>query len=342
VLSFHADYQCAHAGRCCSSNWPIPIESANTAHLQRALALNLVTPTTTSVPALESEPSGAVVLGRVHGHCVFHDQHASGGCRIQRSLGSAAIPLSCRQFPRQSVTDPRGTSVTLSHYCPTARGQLDRPDAPVVIKDQSPAFPLHGEYVGLDASPDVPPLLHPRCLLDWEHWWLIERLAVSLVAEHPTTALPRLAHMVEALHDWRPGTTPLADVIYRACDLAHIARVDTWRPTSDDVRTHVADVRGAVPAAWQEECDQALVAGHVELPPRVIGRFLAAHTFANWAAYNGLGLRTWYRSIEGAGVLLWVTRDPGMVDLVLRHLADSSALITRWNQAERRPVIRRP
>jgi hypothetical protein len=342
VLSFHADYQCAHAGRCCSSNWPIPIEPAQVTTLQHALTAAHITTTTASVPAIETDPSGRSVLGRVHAHCVFHDTHTSGGCRIQRALGEAAIPLSCRQFPRQSVTDPRGTSVTLSHYCPTARHQLDRPDGPVTIVDHARAFPRHGEYVGLDASPDVPPLLHPRCLLDWESWWLIERRAVTLVSEHPETALPRLAHMVETLHTWRPGTAPLTDAVHRAFDLAQIAPVDPWRPTPADVESHITDVRQSVPADWRADSDRALVAGTGDLPTRVVGRFLAAHTFANWAAYNGRGLRTWYRSIEAAGCLLWMTRDPGMVDLALRHLADSSALIARWNRSERRPVIRRP
>jgi hypothetical protein len=342
VLSFHADYACGHTGRCCSSNWPIPVEAKLVETVSQALDASRLVATTTAVPALDASRKGGIVLGRVHGHCVFHDTHASGGCRIQRVLGEAAIPLSCRQFPRQSVTDPRGTSVTLSHYCPTARHHLDRPAAPVTIVDHARAFPRHGEYVGLDASPDVPPLLHPRCLLDWESWWLIEQHAVTLVSEHPETALPRLAHMVETLHTWRPGTAPLTDAVHRAFDLAQIAQVDEWHPSPAEVESHVADVRQSVPAEWRDDVDRAMVAGTCELPLRVVGRFLAAHTFANWAAYNGRGLRTWYRSIEAAGCLLWVMRDPGMVDLALRHLADSSALITRWNQAERRPVIRRP
>ncbi len=310
--------------------------------VSQALDASRLVATTTAVPALDTSLRGGIVLGRVHGHCVFHDTHASGGCRIQRALGEAAIPLSCRQFPRQSVTDPRGTSVTLSHYCPTARRQLDRPDAPVTIVDRARAFPLHGEYVGLDASPDVPPLLHPRCLLDWESWWLIERRAVALVSEHPTTALPRLALMVETLHTWRPGTSLLGDAVHRACDLAQIAQVDEWAPSPTELGAHVEDVRHSVPAEWRADVDRAMVAGTTELPARVVGRFLAAHTFANWAAYNGRGLRTWYRSVEAAASLLWWTRDPGAVDLALRHLADSSALIARWNQAERLPVIRRP
>lgn len=239
------------------------------------------------------------------------------------------------------MTDPRGTSITLSHYCPTAQGQLERATGPVTIVDGGSAFPRHGEYVGLTASPDIPPLLHHRCLITWDQWWLIETCAVTLVSEYAESALPRLARAVEHLHAWRPGATPLEDVIHRAFDLASIGDEPAWAPTTADMDGHIADALSAVPEEWQNDATRALTPGKTQLTWPVFGRFLAAHTFANWAAYNGRGLRTWYRSIEAAGCLVWRTGDPGSVDLILRHLADSSALITRWNQAERRPVIRR-
>ncbi len=69
---------------------------------------------TTEAPAL---------LATAHGRCVFHDP--AGRCAIHSALGHDALPVACRQFPRVSVTDPRGVSVTLSHYCPTAAALLD-------------------------------------------------------------------------------------------------------------------------------------------------------------------------------------------------------------------------
>lgn len=312
VLSFHAGYRCQHVGRCCTSNWPIQIDGTND------------------------------ILGRINGRCEFHDLHPSGGCQIQRATGHQSIPLACRQFPRQSVIDPRGASVTLSHYCPTANAHLERATGPVTIVEGGAAFPRFGEYVGLDADPDVPPLLHPRCLMAWEQWWLIESRAVTLVSEHPESALHRLARAVEYLHAWRPETAPIGDVIHRAFDLASITPEAEWIPTASEIEAHMTDALRAVPAEWQPDATRALTAGDSRLSLPVFGRFLAAHTFANWAAYNGRGLRTWFRSIEAAGCLVWRTGDAGNVDLVLRHLADSSALIARWNQAERRPVIRRP
>ncbi|MBM3751644.1 MAG: hypothetical protein FJW21_10785 [Acidimicrobiia bacterium] len=341
VLSIHAGYGCQHAGRCCTSNWPIPIEPSQEARLDALIAHGRIT-TTSETAAITHIPDGPILLGRDHGQCVFHDTHAAGGCRIQRVAGHEALPLACRQFPRQSVTDPRGVSVTLSHYCPTARALLDAVTGPVTIVDRALAFPTHEEYVGLDATAQLPPLLHPRCLLEWDGWWLIEALAVQLVDALPHSALPRLAVAVEHLHGWRPGTAPLRDVVQRAFDLAAVSGVPDWEPDGASLATHVTDARAAVPPEWQADAERALATRAPALPDAVIGRCLAAHVFANWAAYTGHGLRTWYRSVEAAGSLLRVTNDPGMVDLVLRHLADSSALITRWSRAERSPVIRRP
>ncbi|MDA1307693.1 MAG: hypothetical protein O2917_10575 [Acidobacteria bacterium] len=332
VLSFHAGYACKHTGRCCASDWPIAVDADHAARLHDVLA----------VAGVEHHPEGVILLARDRGTCVFRDQHSAGGCRIQRSLGEAAVPLECRQFPRQSVSDPRGTSVTLSHYCPTARAQLEADTGAVTIRTGAPGFPVSGEYVGLQANPDLPPLLHPRCVLDWIQWWAIEAAAVALVTAMPDTALPRLALAVESLRTWQPSSLPLRDAVHRAFDLAAVERLPPWVPSEALLTSHRADLQVAIPRAWQAQADTALSTRHPPLAGPTFGRFLAAHVFANWAAYTGHGLRTWYRSIEAAGCLVWRTGDPGAADLVLRHLADSSALIARWSLAERSPVIRRP
>jgi hypothetical protein len=108
------------------------------------------------------------------------------------------------------------------------------------------------------------------------------------------------------------------------------------------IAARIADALSAVPAPWRGTAERALATRGDASSPRVAGRLLSAHAFANWTAYSGRGLRAWYRSIEGAAALLAATGDAGMVDLVLRHLADSSALIARWNLAEAVPLIPRP
>ena len=68
------------------------------------------------------------------------------------------------------------------------------------------------------------------------------------------------------------------------------------------------------------------------LSPEALGRFLAAHAFANWTAHQGAGLHAWLRSLEVAFVL---AEDVGVrqADLLLRHLADPSELATRFGGA---------
>jgi hypothetical protein len=60
---------------------------------------------------------------------------------VRDALGRTALPLACRQFPRVVVRDPRGMSIVLLHYGPTAAAQLGR-DAPVEVTESSRAFPL--------------------------------------------------------------------------------------------------------------------------------------------------------------------------------------------------------
>jgi len=97
-----------------------------------------------------------------------------------------------------------------------------------------------------------------------------------------------------------------------------------------------ADAIAAVPEAWRAQALDALSPSpSAAVEDVVMRRYLAAHTFANWTAYQGEGLRAWYRAVETAACLLAHTADPGRADLILRHLADAGALTARWNRAER-------
>lgn len=230
----------------------------------------------------------------------------------------------------------------MSHYCPTAAAQLSVDHPVITILSNAPGFPDTGEYVGLAADAELPPLLRPDCLLDWSTWWMIEERAVRLVHTHPESALPRLMLAVEELRRWRPGDSELMQAAAKAFDAADEIASDGWRPSTPLTESHLAHVMAAVPSDWRGAAAEALATRRPPLRDDVFGRLLAAHAFANWAAYLGKGLRTWYQSIEAAGCLAALTGDAGVTDLVLRHLADSSALIARWSRSEGDPAIRRP
>jgi Fe-S-cluster containining protein len=343
-LSFHAAYRCRRSGRCCTSSWPIPVEAATLDRLRRAVATGAlrareaggsgvrVDPFVTPSAAPASTPAVVATHG---GCCVFLDP-ADGGCRIHAALGHDALPLACRQFPRVSVTDPGGVSVTLSHYCPTAARMLATaaPAAAILVEDD--AFPPDGEYDGLDASRSLPPLLRPDLLMDWSAWWETEARAVTMLTtpgEPAISRMTRLARAVETLRRWEPGQGPLLPLVHHAFDDAAAAQRDRSKErlnagrVSDALAAVPADLRSAIPAA---------VEGQPSSPDDdVTGRFLAAHAFASWTAHLGRGLRTWLRGIETAHALVAAGLSPGDADLVLRHLADPAALAQRLSDAER-------
>jgi hypothetical protein len=279
-LSVHANYRCQHSGDCCTSGWPIP------------------------------DDKGGLLPMTAHG-CAFHNAGLHR-CEIHAADGHDALPLACRQFPRVTVQDPRGVSVTLSHYCPTARGLLSTYAGPVTVVDDAPAFPADGEYVGLDARASLPPSLCPDVLMDWESWWEWECLSVELcnLNETPRQIVARLSVAVEHVRMWRPGQGELIDRVHEA------------------FRTALTNPTNLTPPHEQNPTN---------LPNRshLTNRLLASHAFANWTAHLGEGLRTWLRSLETVVFLLeegWTVRE---VDLWLRHFADPRLLAKVWSTVER-------
>ena len=239
----------------------------------------------------------AILATRDHA-CAFYDGAAGRpGCRIHRVLGHDALPLACRQFPRVVVHDPRGVSVTLSHYCPTAAAMLDG-DAPVGIVTDAASFPDDGEYVGLDATRTLPPLLAEGILMDWDSWWECERLGVELLgnfAGAPGEALARLAGAVSEMQTWTPNASESL--------IGHVQR--------SFARVASASLR---PSASPRETSAS---------PRAVNRFLAAHAFANWAVHGRAGISGWLRSIETAHGLIAAGAGVRDADLRLRHFADA-------------------
>ncbi|HEX5217812.1 MAG TPA: YkgJ family cysteine cluster protein [Vicinamibacterales bacterium] len=303
VLSFHATYRCANSGACCTADWPIPVEADRLSRLQAALASsNLRARARVAEPLrfLTGAPKETPAFLATRDHaCAFYDGAAGQpGCRIHRALGHEALPLACRQFPRVVVHDPRGVSVTLSHYCPTAAAMLGR-DAPVRIVTDAPSFPNDGEYVGLDATGTLPPLLAEGVLMDWDSWWECERLGVELLGNFegaPADALARLAGAVSEMQTWTPDAPdPLIDHVQRSFAGAASAP--------------------ARPFASPREASAS---------PRALNRFLAAHAFANWAVHGRAGISGWLRSIETAHALVAAGASVRDADLRLRHLADAS------------------
>ena len=330
TLSFHAEYACRHSGACCTSGWPIPVDVDELHRMKRAIANGTLAVRGGGERAFVAapppvDPEAPVTLQVLDGACVMYDRGARR-CGVQRALGHAVLPLACRQFPRVSLLDPRGTSVTLSHYCPTAAGLLEA-DLSISIVSTAPAFPQDGEYVGLDARRALPPLLRPDMAMDWGSWWECERLAVETLATSGASAAEAVADLeraVDRIRSWRPSDGPLVDRVRTSFTETR------GRPTA---ASHSPETRSARADALVRSVYEAVPAEHrpgelssASAPPNaVLRRFLAAHAFANWSAYLGEDLRTWVRSIQAAHALAGAF-GVRQADLLLRHLVDPAEL----------------
>ena len=329
-LSFHAEYRCRHSGACCTSLWPIPVEADRLGTLRAALE-NGQLRTVDAGPALieldVTEHGAPALVAARSGTCVFFDDRGGRLCRIHAALGHAALPLACRQFPRVSVTDPRGASVTLSHYCPTALSMLTG-QAPVAITRAS-TFPADAEYVGLDATTSLPPLLRPGVLMDWDAWWEWERLAVLYLGQAMgpiDRTLSTLSAAVEDVRAWTPGDGDLTGRVRRA--------FADPTPARSRRGPRAASLVGEIVEAIPEDIRPASPTGHAVPGDDVLHRYVAAHAFANWTAHLGQGLRSWFRSLEGVVALVESGCGIRHADLLVRHLADPNHLAAAWSRAE--------
>jgi hypothetical protein len=259
-LSVHVPYVCAHSGACCRAGWAIPVQETLIEPL-RAIGL-LVGP-------------DRVAPTRESGECAFFEPEAGNLCAIHRRAGASLLPSVCRHFPRVIVNDPRGASVTLSHFCPTAAGLLFTPTR-LAIVEAPRAVALEGALEGLDATSVLPPLLAPGVLTDWDGYSAWEEAAVAVFnvdGAEPEQAVDRLKRATDDVSGWRPGGEPLS---------AHVRRV----------------VRGVISEGGGTGC------GNWAGFARPVNAFLAAHAFASWAAYEPDGLRAIPEAVSHALAIL--------------------------------------
>jgi hypothetical protein len=365
ALSIHADYKCRHSGVCCSTNWDVPVEVP----IYRSLVEALHTGALRVAPGAEAlqpfivepdlpEDAGAIFERTHSGHCVFFERE-SRLCVVHRDLGEGALAATCRHFPRLAVRDGRGTSITLSHFCPTAASMLFRDDVPLRVVAAPVAFPP-GDYDGLDVNADdLPPLLTPTMLMDLDGYGAWERHMVArcAAAPNPEGALATLTRDARELRAWKPGPTSLAAAVASLpAEFVHAQRHESLGPSFG----LFADVLSAVPEDFKPEPDEhdldrayeELVRDEWSRFTTALNRYVAAKAFACWTAYQGRGVVSIVRGLESALALVRVEaarqcRDAGRAldadllleafrtaDFTLNHLAVGEDLADAWSRAE--------
>ena len=246
--------------------------------------------------------------------------------------------------------------VSLSHYCPTVARMAFAGECSRGIVPAPDALVAHLHLEGLDARDALPPLLQPGMLTDLEGYRAWEREAVGFLerGDAPETAIARIRMMTERLLGWSPGRTSLAAAVEAASAAARTTGAGpdgrrAEKPSAlqdfETVRRAIPEVHRptpAVPGAGARDARWVAPAWSAFAHP--LGRFLAAHAFANWTAYLGTGLESVVRSLEVALVLVRVEAgrlceerqqalDPETLlesfraaDLLLVHLSDPKAL----------------
>lgn len=342
VLSFHAGYRCASSGACCTSGWPIPVETPVLLGLRKAVADGALDHGTLDRALSRDE---AVLLPGASGRCAFFETAGGHACAIHRRLGHDALPVSCRLFPRICLLTPSAVSITLSHYCPTAAALLFAEPGPATIVEDAPAFPASAVYEGLDARGAAPPLLRPGVFLGWDAHVRFERHAVDVLtsgALTPEQALVRLAGDAERLRAWTVHDGPFDARLDRVLADGATEPADAPRDAS-----LLDTVRDAIPEALRppDRVPAAVVWG--PLGP-IVGRYLAARAFASWASVQGPGLRTAVRALHAALAVLRAEVGPDThppdrsrlleairrTDLRLVHLAAPEALARTLGRCE--------
>ena len=350
----HADYACRHSGACCTAGWAIPVEPP---------ALETITVRFASEPSIFRSggplPEGAAAMLNLapDGACVFFDAAGGRMCRVHRDLGPASLPLACRQFPRVVLRDPRGTFISLSHYCPTAASLLASPDRLAIVTAPS-SLTLDGAAEGLDARHALPPLLAPGLLMDLDGYDLWERRAIDVLSRADLTAASAIGAIADAsrrLQDWTPAHGSLVAAVGREFTVAQPRQADedlsadrarfaTARASApDDLRPSATDAGiervWAQVAPWWTDVD------------RLARSYLAARLFGNWIAYHGQGLHAIVEYLRvclsvlkietarqqagtaprGSALSPWqtVTEAIRNSDLLLMHLSDPKELARR-------------
>jgi hypothetical protein len=293
------------------------------------------------------------------GRCVFFEREPQL-CVVHRDLGETALPSTCRHFPRVALRDPRGTFVTLSHFCPTAASMLFRSDVPLAIVAEPRAFPPL-DYEGLSVGEtDLPPLLQPHMLMDSDGYSAWEQHMVARCADvhrSPESVLSTLARDARVLRTWRPGSRSLCEAVRMlpsACveSPPHMTLPESLALYAVAMAAVPVELRPLPDADGLEDAFEAFVRPQWPAVHAPLNRYIAAKAFASWTAYQGRGVATIVRGLEAAVALVRVEAarhcrdharrlDDGLLleafrssDFILNHLAVGEDLAAAWSVVE--------
>jgi hypothetical protein len=358
-LVLHSGYRCRHSGVCCSTDWLIPAEPQV---LHVVTALNVSSIDGVGPLFVSTGSNGAAAVGRrADRTCVFYDREGSHLCAIHSAAGANALPSACRHFPREILQDPRGTFISLSHFCPTAADLLltSDPARALAVIEAPTSLRLDDPVEGLDALDALPPLVRPGLLGDYEGYDAWERAGLATLARADRTyrqAIDLIGAATEDIRSWEPGAGTLGGRVHAAFARAVPALGLNLR--KPDARAEFAELASAcfppsaAPVPEFEDVWRKMIEPSLATFDFAIRNYLAARLFGNWIAHQGRGWRTivgWLRTVlavvenEMARRCL-VSERPltaadlaaaaGAADLLLLHTVDSEILARHFAPVE--------
>jgi len=302
-------------------------------------------------PSVETDGTRKWIVQRdAGGDCVFFDRQGGRLCVIHRDLGSDALPSACRHFPRKVVIDPRGTLISLTHFCPTAAATLLTPGT-LSIVDALPPLKLDPPIEGLDARNALPPLVRPGLLCDLEGYDAWERSGLAVFARsdlHFATCIDIVAAATESIRGWSPGGESLAMRVaagFQAACGSHATPGWSASRAIERVRFLTMGQVGddLLPVEGFDNKWNDYPGRRIDWFNDGMKNYLGSRLFANWIAYQGRGLRTiveWLRTCAAVvgHELLRRTNDSTSppdprtfieavrgADLLLLHVLDSAS-----------------
>ena len=367
-LSCHVHYACRHAGACCRSGWPLPVELQVVPVIDAAVAagrLRTVDGSPVWLLTSAEAPTGVAGTFRLaEDACVFHAAprrgdaaHGSAArhCAVHAVEGHEALPASCQHFPRLCLVDGRGVRVSLSHYCPTAASLLFEHEGPVEIVPGPPAVPGLAVPEGLDVRDELPPRLTPGVLMDldaltaWEHLVVQTLAGPDAPVGTPAEALALLRAYAERLVVWTPGDAPLLQVIdgLRGVGGTGGAAFTSAERGSDGGPYRLERQRRAMrvvtqtcraPWTWPatpaniDALDRAFVSAEWPAAGALVRRYLATKAFGAWVTYQADAARGLVRWLQLAHDVLRVEAARACGDA--NRALDGDMLFTAVRQAD--------
>ena len=238
------NYRCNLKG-CCCKTWRISFREYDVHRLRRAVAgTDLQDLFREALQTSEPDPAPVVVppastvarfgetfadvLEGPDGGCRFLSP--TGACRIHETLGEAALPDLCVNFPIIAVETPEGVECYFEFVCPEVLRCLIeapsiRPVAPApatftrTVRYFAPARPRDGVWLTRDTT------------IPWEMYARFRRDALAQIETSKDPPLALLARLFACVHRWavRSETRPVSDVQATSTTLipflAHLADV---------------------------------------------------------------------------------------------------------------------